>query len=192
MTAINGQKAPAHIVPSSIAIGSTGFISPDMILQYVANRLHSTDGQMQDLMKKQSGLEDDGRILTELANDLGQGNFQQMGALGDDVKKIDAAYDKAIKAAGGETTPLGSKLAETRARVAQSGVKGDLNLSNQEMKSALEEINRLQSDLSRGGEMMMMKLQSLASQRQQIVQFATNTIAGLGETAKAIAANTGK
>lgn len=192
--AINGSTP---VTTPSISVGGGGFISPDMILQYVAGRLGRTDEQMRGIMEKQREMEKHGQILSDLADELGR--WQQKGVGGNEAQAMLKAYDKAIDAAGGENSPLGSQLKAAKNRIECSINKGtvingdgDNYASSTEMGQALQEITRIQSDVSRGGEMMMMKLQSLASQRQQIIQFATNTIAGLGESAKAIAANTGK
>lgn len=177
-----------------------GTLTPEALIAYVAEKLGGIDNRVQTMMSKQRAREAQSQALTDLANVLGahQADIAE-GASGDQARKdIDAAYAKAIAAVGGEDTPLGQKLAAQRkdfdgtAQLNGVNVGDPSNLVNtKEMDGFLGNVNRLQSDLNRGGELDMLQLQSMTSQRQQIVQMATNVIASLGETSKAIAQKIG-
>ena len=60
------------------------------------------------------------------------------------------------------------------------------------MKSLSDAVASIQQDVNHEGELEMIKLQSLMSQRQQALQMCTNLVQSLGQSAQQITANIGK
>ncbi len=67
-----------------------------------------------------------------------------------------------------------------------------LRRDTQRLQALQHRLDALGKELNSGAQMDMIHLQSLMSSRQTAVQLSTNLIKSLGETADAVAGNTGK
>lgn len=176
-----------------------GFLTPDVLLAYCESKIRGIDEQVKRAFAGQTQRNNLSKALSELSDKLSQ--HQKVIGEGDTQIKadIEKLYDNAICAAGGPETEVGKELAAQKAQFhatgngqAQeiSGDKGDI--ADWEMKNFMDSVQRMQSDANRNGELEMIKLQSLMSQRQQALQMCTNMVAGLGQSSQQIAANVGK
>ncbi len=176
-----------------------GLLSPDALMAYCASKLRGLDAQVQAAFAKQKQRSDMSKALSALANELGPKADKDSGGIvkGDETtkQKINAAFTAAIQAAGPDTE-LGRRLQQQqdhfRATSTPDGGVGDDGVAPWEVKNFLDAVQRIQSDANSEGELEMIQLQSLMSQRQQALQVCTNLVASLGQSAMGIAQNVGK
>ena len=185
-------------------------LTPESLLAYCAMKLRDLDGQVQvafasqkqrgamseKLSALQSGLENAKEIPDPGAFE-GDERIAMQTVHGDAVTKIEKLYNEAVKAAGGAESELGSKLAGMRdqflANAKGQAFDGDApNVDPTELQGFAKDISRVQADLNNEGEIEMIQLQSLMSNRQQAIQMCTNMISGLGQSSMSIAQNIGK
>lgn len=180
------------------AASEFGYLTPDMLLDYCRAKVRGLDEQIQRAFLKQQDRNRLSQALSGLMDQLSA--FREHGIKDSDKASKDAvngAYDRAIAAAG-PNTELGTKLRaekdafnRTAGGTETKNAKESAAVSAEEMKAFSDTIQRAQSDANHEGELEMIKLQSLMSQRQQAFQLITNMVAALGETAKGIVAKVG-
>ena len=172
---------------------SIGWLTPDVLMSYCQSKIRGIDEQVQKAFTGQQNRNQLSTALGELAQTIG--NYSAGiadGVDGDNPRAaVRAAYAKAL-AKVGENTDVGKKLkAALDGFEATAGVQNN-GLSTEEMKSQIDAVGRVQADVNREGELEMIQLQSLMSQRQQALQMCTNMVQSLGQSASAIAQNVGK
>jgi len=175
-----------------------GLLTPDLLLAFCASKIRGIDEQVQRAFAKQNDRNTLSKKLSDLSDGLG---LYQKGVPGDDIngkKMIVEKYDAAILAAG-KDSEFGKKLAEQKAAFERTakindvkGQSGEPDVADWEMKNFIDDASRIQSELNQEGELEMIKLQSLMSQRQQALQMCTNMVQSLNQSSQQIAANVGK
>lgn len=173
------------------------YLTPDALLSYCESRLRSIDAQVKTAFQRQTDRNGLNSALSVLSNSLSKKKAIDEGPADEGLRtEILANYDAAIQAAGGPTSPAGVQLAAERARfqaTARGTARdGDTNSVDEgEMKGFGDAVGRLQGDINREGELQMIELQSLMSQRQTALQMTTNMVSALGESSRAIASKIG-
>jgi hypothetical protein len=188
---------------NALAIGtavapSFAFLTPDTLLAYCESKLRGIDEQVQRTFAGQEKRNRLNTALSELSDKLSK-HQNVIGPDDKDIKAdIEALYQNAIDAAGPDTE-LGKQLAQQKADFhatatgTSTQIKGDQpDIAAWEMKNFMDSVQRMQGDANRQGELEMIQLQSLMSQRQQALQMCTNMVSGLGQSSREIAANVGK
>lgn len=196
-------------VGRSAALGATeidmGYVplTAEGLMAYCAMKLRDLDKQVQTAFASQKERNHLGKALADLTEAL---NLKSNGIPKDtELHKagqvdIEAAYDKAILEVGGIGTDLGSKLAAEKEKFTKTATgqgpstskQDEADVSPSEMAKFAESVGSMQSTLNRDGEMQMIQLQSIMSQRQQALQMCTNMIQGVNQSAMGIVQNVGK
>lgn len=187
------------------AMGS--YITPDALMLYCQSRLQGLDTQMNQIFAQQQRLNNDASKIGELLGNTGL-KLPENGDLDNADKtrdKVYLAYEAiaAEKAKLDPSDPLYQKLDDLQTSlgsVDQQGFHVNPNLlgtadhltSDQFNSLIIGAVNSIQKDLSSGGELNMINLQSIMSQRQQAIQLATNLIQSLGDQCNKVADNVGK
>lgn len=167
-------------------------LTPDVLIAYFASKLKETDGQVQFLMANQTSRSNTAKALSALSDMLnasknGLGEHDPMG------QTISAEIDKAIERCSDPETK--EQLQQLKANFdhtisddpGDNGNKSDV--SGDEMRSFMDRVSDIQSMVNEGGEMDMLRLQSLMSTRQQTLQLASNLVNNLADSSKAIIQN---
>jgi hypothetical protein len=176
-----------------------GFLTPETLLMYCQSKIRGIDEQVQRAFADQKSRSKIQQTLGELSSALDPNGFDgnDIGTSGKSKKdEVLAKYDAAI-AAVGANSEMGQQLIASRAKFAAdaSGTKGKNDsayVSAEDMKSYADPIGDMQATLNRDGELQMIQLQSLMSQRQTALQMCTNMISGLGQSSQQIAGNIGR
>lgn len=194
------KTSSAAAVATKLLPPSFGLLTPETLLAFCETKLRGIDEQVQRAFLSQQNRNRLSTALSTLSDQLsarskgiGEGDV----TVKDDIIK---AYKAAIAEAGPESA-VGEKLVEELAHFtatgngqgADYGVENDTgSIADWEMKDFMDSIQRMQGDVNREGELEMIQLQSLMSQRQQALQMCTNMVASLGQSSQQIAANIGK
>lgn len=178
-----------------------GFLTPETLLIYCQTKLRGLDEQIQRAMAGQKNRGRAQEALGELSEALDPNglNGDETGASGKTKRdEVVDKYNKAIVAVGPETE-MGKQLAANRDKFLTdaSGKRTDIenddaHVSKDDMRTFTDSVSQMQSQFNREGELEMIQLQSLMSQRQTALQMCTNMISGLGQSSQQIAANVGK
>jgi hypothetical protein len=201
--AMTVQQFNTSMINKSLVVAgppeAVGWLTPDVLMQYCQSKIRGIDAQVQAAFKGQKSRGDLSKALSNLATEL---SGRSKGVHQDDQgakQKITEAYDKAIADAGGPQTTVGAQLAEQREAFVRTTTGKETNndedkadAADWEMKNFLDNASRIQQDVNREGELEMIQLQSLMSQRQQALQMCTNMVQSLGQSSNAIAQNIGK
>ena len=170
-----------------------GYLTPDMLLDYCSSKLRGIDEQVQRAFGAQQDRNKLSTALGDIANTLG--TLKTVSDADDDTRnKVTADFNTAIALAG-PNTQIGADLESQfqRFQLTTKGMPGnDKGLDAGETKSYVDSVTTTQSSVNRQGELEMIQLQSLMSQRQQALQMCTNMVSGLGQSSMAIAQNIGK
>jgi hypothetical protein len=184
---MTNKVAHELVMPKSIEYG---MLSPELLLEYCKTKMRGIDDQVQRAFAGQKTRNDLSKALSDLAN-----AFQKKEITADDQTTKNAAYkafDEAIAAAG-PTSQLGIELQALKASFTTDANGGsehnDARVAEAELKTFLDTVGRIQTDVNREGELEMIQLQSLMSQRQQAIQMCSNMVANLGQTSLAIVQN---
>jgi hypothetical protein len=199
-----GSKVAAHR-PVDGYVKPFEFLTADSLLAYCAMKLRSLDSQVQTAFASQKMRGDVSTALTDLqqtfdrAINLPNPGDGEVAAQhhAERVTKINAAFDAAIAKAGGPDTPIGQRIKEQRDDFNKNATgahhKGDeADIHDTEFAGYVKTLGAIQKDLNQEGELEMINLQSLMSMRQQAIQMCSNMVAGLGQSATAVAQNIGK
>ncbi len=193
-----GMKAAmiANLATPDITSAAYGFLTPDTLMTFCASRLRGIDDQCNNIFRKQAKRNDESAVLSDLSQKLAayKSGFTPTThgekERNDFVADIEAAYAKAIEAVGGPESALGQKIVD--AKKAFDATKNDAHITAQEASDMHTALSEVQKGLNQAGEMEMLQLQSLMSQRQQAIQICTNLVQSLGQQSMSIAQNTGK
>lgn len=164
------------------------FLTPEALMAFCETKIRGIDAQVQSAFLKQKARNDLSDKLSRLANLLSPKSGNDSGGVKaeDTQLKADivAAFDDAIRAAGGDTG-LAERLTQQKATFAASAVGGskdnDGDVADWEIKAILDTVQSIQSDTNRAGELEMIQLQSLMSMRQQALQLCTNMVQSCGQ-----------
>lgn len=176
-------------------------LTPDLLIAFCRQKLEGLDKQVTQAMIGQQARNDTSKALANLqqALNLKSSGIDDKDAAASKAAKEDvvAAYNAAIAQVGGVNTALGQKLALelekfNKAGNGEGGEDKTGKISEKEMTSLSEGINTMQSALNRDGEMQMLELQSLVSQRQQALQLCTNLLSTMNQSAMSVVQNVGK
>lgn len=171
-------------------------VTPDMLLAYTGMKIRQLDDQVRIAFENQETRNTQTSALNKLANVLGASQKKVTDADVEEKVAIDGAYDTAIKSVGADT-PLGKQLQvewakfRTTSRMDPNSNDDNGSVDESEMKGLLDAVGRMQSDLNQAGELEMIKLQSLMSQRAQALQLCSNLVASLSEASKSIVSKVG-
>lgn len=174
-----------------------GMLTPDVLLEFCESKIRGIDEQVQKGFLKQNERNANVKSLSQLGDALGHYSNGINDGDNRDAARADvvAAYNKAIAEVGPETQ-LGRDLAAERdkfvANVNDRHGEHDAWVTAGEMRACSETVSRMQQDLNHQGELEMIQLQSLMSQRQQALQMCTNMVQSLNQSSQQIAANVGK
>lgn len=176
-----------------------GLLTPETLLDFCAMKLRGIDEQVQRAFMKQQDRNKLSAALGDLANVLQSSKTIPDDASGDGMRaEVSARFDAAIAAAG-PNTAVGKDLQAQKdaftKTITPSGEGATANgagADENEMKRFVDTLTRTQANVNREGELEMIQLQSLMSQRQQAIQMCTNLVSGLGQSSMAIAQNMGK
>jgi hypothetical protein len=164
-------------------------LTADDLLAYCNLRLRDLDRQVQSLFAKQTGRNSLNIVLSRLQDKLTSTVGEQIKDV-DQLNAIRADFMAAINAAqsGGfaaEADALRGQLTQFDATTRNA----DNEIDKAELKDLADAVTNVQSDLNRGGELDMIKMQSLMSARQQAVGLTTNMLQTLGQTLNQIVQN---
>ncbi len=185
--------------------GAAACLTPDALIAFVEYNLSQTDGKIQTLMAQTTSTKNTAAMLSDMAsklrnmqnhtradqravyNDLGAeaeklGCDVQRNANGDvtSITPPDGASDAVVSGITALNESLGALDAGTGAR------------STVNLESEAGQLESAANTMSSNSEVVMMQLQSLIEDRTRLVQFASNTIASLGESAKTAVNNIGR
>jgi hypothetical protein len=176
------QSAAARVDVSDDAYG---ILTPDALLAYCEAKLRGIDDQLQRGLANQKLRNGQLAALNDLGATLGA---YKTGASGDDASALGAAFDEAMSQFPSDSSTYAA-LQQQKDKVLADCRDG--GAANADMAQYCNDISTLSSSLNHDGEVEMIQLQSLMSQRQTAVQMCTNMVSALGETSKAIAAKIG-
>jgi len=169
-------------------------ITPDTLLAYCEAKIRGIDDQVTHALANQRLRNDQASALGSLQATLSS-YANGTGDSAETRKNISDAYDAAIaKFPDGSATR--ANLQQQKDNALKDFDTGDKDGKNKGIDgpTAIQYANAvsdLSSSLNREGEMEMIQLQSLMSQRQTALQMCSNMVASLGETSKAIASKIG-
>jgi len=196
----NLQLSTSAIASLSAADSVSTLLTPEALLEYCKMKLKNIDSQVKTAFMKQQDRNRLSSALSDLATKLSQKASKGSGGVDENDKKtkeeVLRAYDAAIRAAASNPA-LMQKLEAEKAKFEATAngtdkKKNDGGVADWEMEDLTEAVQRMQSDLNRDGELEMIQLQSLMSQRQQALQMCTNMVQSLGQSAMGIVQNIGK
>ena len=177
------------------------FLTPEALMEFCEAKLKSLDAQVKSAFLKQQRRGRLSGALSDLANSLNSKADKASGgvaAVDDGLKQtILRQFDAAIANAGGDQG-LVKRLQDEKAKFeksaypAQGDANNDAGVADWEMQDLADAIQGIQSDVNREGELEMIQLQAVMSQRQQALQMCTNMVQSLGQSAMGIAQNIGK
>jgi hypothetical protein len=112
------------------------------------------------------------------------------------IARLEAMHDKLMGTGSGpfndNTGPHGYYNPDYKSHPPDGGhTEEDGNISVEEMKGFIDDLNNINSGLSSNSELQMINLQSLMSQRQTAVELTTNLVQSLDETTGKIVGNVG-
>lgn len=183
-------------------IAESEFLTPDALLAYCAMKLRGIDAQVHTAFTAQKNRNGVSSKLSELQKSMQQ--FVNIPETGPDrdarLASLQKDFAEAIRLAGGPESPAGKRIADIQANLElNAGVHGQTRWKNdagdvcpEELADYAKQLGSIQQDLNAEGELEMITLQSLMSQRQQAIQMCTNMVASLGQSANAVAQNIGK
>lgn len=183
-------------------IAESQFLTPDALLAYCAMKLRGIDAQVHTAFTSQKSRNATSAKLSEIQKSMQQ--FVNIPADGPDrearLASLQKDFAEAIRLAGGPESPAGKRIADIQAnlelnarvhgKVRWTGDEADV--SSDELADYAKQLGAVQQDLNVEGELEMITLQSLMSQRQQAIQMCTNMVASLGQSANQVAQNIGK
>jgi len=186
----------ANFTPSEFAL-----LTPEALLEFCKTKLEGLDAQVKSGFLKQQRRNRLSGALSDLVASLNSKADKASGgvaAVDNNLKQtIVAQFDAAIRAAGGDQG-LVKRLQDEKARFEATAFPpegqehNDAGVADWEMADFAEAVQNIQSDVNREGELEMIQLQSIMSQRQQALQMCTNMVQSLGQSAMGIAQNIGK
>lgn len=184
--AIYKAKEAVSITPGvDVAYGA---LTPETLIAYCASKMRGIDTQIQQCFAKQQARNAKSQVLSDLQSKLS--NYKT--GFQNDPKaraEIEAALANA-KTALVDDPSLAEQI--DKLNTAFEATMNDDWASSTEMEGYMSSVQSIQQGINQEGELEMLQMQSMMSQRQQAVQLCTNMIQGLGQTAQAVAANIGK
>lgn len=202
---IAAHNAHTNFNPSVTSVGLAvpefTLLTPEVLLEFCKSKLESLDAQVRSGFLKQQRRSRLSGALSDLATSLNSKADKSSGgvaALDDGLKQqILKEFNVAIANAGNDAG-LVKKLEAQRDKFQASAYppEGDANndarVADWEMQDLAEAVQSIQADANREGELEMIQLQAVMSQRQQALQMCTNMVQSLGQSAMGIAQNIGK
>jgi hypothetical protein len=193
-------------------------LTPDTLMFYCATQLRRLDGEITARMRSQQSTHDAQAILGELRERLSPYTTGGIGANDKHLvpilmQKLKAAFDAlpegspqraAIQSLFDkfrnttcrenaiETLRLDdpSVLSQIQTDVDTKKTSGDANRADRdEVNQMLDSLKQISTDITSSGELEMINLQSLISQRQMAIQLTTNLLGKLNESLMAPIAN---
>jgi hypothetical protein len=165
-----------------------GYLTPETLLAYCASKMRGIDKQIQDCFAKQQARNAKAAVLSELQQTLGNYKigFKDNPRAEEDIK---AAFAKAETALASDPA-MAAELEKTK--TAFYATMDDHWASSDEVSGWMTSVQNMQQSLNQDGELEMLQMQSMTSQRKQAIQLCTNMIQSLGQTSQAICSNIGK
>lgn len=200
---------------------NAGYLTPDALYAYCATRLSNLDSQVQKLMtqqqvvateqqKIQAALQDIATINSSLKSDGTTGTDPNscMKIEGDlesaiswmkandpsnpQISALESLHDKVMATGSGPYTDTGGVL---HGYYGDKPTEGQTNQDNcfgsDELKSFTDSLNTINGALNSSGELGMIQIQSLMSQRSTAIQLTTNILQSMGDGLSKIAGNVG-
>ncbi|MBX3213572.1 MAG: hypothetical protein KF850_16150 [Labilithrix sp.] len=195
---------------------SAASLTPGMLLIYCTSRLDAIDQNIEQYFVEQqrrnkelqsmnkglnalnAGTWNGGHMNSEnvAGSDFHQGNHADKANelrdvwLSTDNPDVKKACAEAFKSVSGLDINDYRKTDVTKKDVKASADAGKIHgVGREEWNARVEELKNKQSDLMKAGELDMIKLQSLVSQRQLAVQLTTQLMQTLNETSKQVVGN---
>lgn len=162
-------------------------LTPDALMVYLSSRLDALDTQVNDIFNRQQHTQAIQKALSNLRTAL-------RGLETDGTTKHKDATLTRIHEALRDLTDLDSNMgAAVRDQLNQTGFAfADDTCTEAEMKATMDYLDSVGKDVDSSAQMDMIRLQSIMSARQTAIQLATNLVASLGESTKAIVSNIGR
>lgn len=165
-----------------------GALTPETLIAYCASKMRGIDTQIQQCFAKQQARNAKSQVLSDLQSKLS--NYKIGFQNNPEARKdIEMALAKA-KAAFVDDPALSEQL--DKVSTSFNATMNDDWASEGEVTGWMNSVQSIQQGINQDGELEMLQMQSMMSQRQQSVQLCTNMIQGLGQTSQAVAANIGK
>jgi hypothetical protein len=167
-----------------------GALTPETLLAYCASKMRGLDGQIQACFAKQQARNAKSAALSKLATAM---NTWKVGFEGNPKAKadIEAALKEAQTSLAGDPA-LSEQLANLTNAFNETAKDQTGHVDSDEMTGFLSTVQSMQQSINQDGELEMLQMQSMMSQRQQAIQLCTNMIQSLGQSSQAICSNVGK
>jgi hypothetical protein len=167
-----------------------GALTPETLLAYCASKMRGLDGQIQACFAKQQARNAKSEALSKLATAM---NTWKVGFEGNPKAKaeIEAALKEAKASLAGDPA-LSEQLANLTNAFNETAKDKTGHVDSDEMNGFMSTVQSMQQSINQDGELEMLQMQSMMSQRQQALQLCTNMIQSLGQSSQAICSNVGK
>ncbi len=175
-------------------------LGPDEIIAYCKAQLGSFDTRIRESFNAQNQLREISGVLSPIIGKFGASLSDGLKSDHHEFEQVDAGLTKAIELA--HATP-GAELRAKELRSirenfrekthSKDGIvfRDNVKLKTEELREMSTRLEKVQSDCGSDAQAGMLKLQSVMSERQSIIQLCTNLISTFGDSTKAIAQNVG-